>query len=118
MKTLLKFEYLAFLFLGCLGFYMTGYSWWWFVGLFFVPDLSMVGYAVNSKVGAVSYNIFHSYVLAIVVYVCGYYSNSNEWMMVGSILFAHASFDRILGYGLKFSQGFHFTHLGKIGKEK
>lgn len=35
--------------------------------------------------------------------------------LAGIILFAHAAFDRILGYGLKYERGFKFTHLGEIG---
>jgi hypothetical protein len=29
---------------------------------------------------------------------------------------AHIGIDRALGYGLKYSTGFGFTHLGRIGK--
>ncbi|NIT59671.1 MAG: DUF4260 family protein, partial [Aliifodinibius sp.] len=29
---------------------------------------------------------------------------------------AHIGFDRVLGYGLKYSAGFGFTHLGFIGR--
>ena len=32
------------------------------------------------------------------------------------ILYGHASMDRIFGYGLKFNDSFHHTHLGWIGK--
>ena len=35
--------------------------------------------------------------------------------LVGIVLFAHAAFDRIVGYGLKYERGFKFTHLGEIG---
>ena len=33
------------------------------------------------------------------------------------IWLAHIGFDRALGYGLKYSAGFGFTHLGRIGKK-
>jgi hypothetical protein len=29
---------------------------------------------------------------------------------------AHIGIDRALGYGLKYAEGFGFTHLGRIGK--
>jgi hypothetical protein len=32
------------------------------------------------------------------------------------IWLAHIGFDRALGYGLKYSAGFSFTHLGRIGR--
>ena len=33
------------------------------------------------------------------------------------IWLAHIGFDRALGYGLKYAQGFGWTHLGHIGKQ-
>ncbi len=32
------------------------------------------------------------------------------------IWMAHIGIDRALGYGLKYSLGFGFTHLGRIGR--
>jgi hypothetical protein len=40
------------------------------------------------------------------------------YKMVGLIWLSHIGFDRSLGYGLKYEEGFTFTHLGKIGKSK
>lgn len=91
------------------------YSWWWFAGLFFVPDIGMLGYLLNPKVGAVTYNFFHHKGLALTLYVLGLWFMVSSLQMAGIILFAHSSFDRILGYGLKYEKGFKFTHLGKIG---
>lgn len=34
----------------------------------------------------------------------------------GIIWTAHIGFDRMMGYGLKYSAGFGFTHLGVIGR--
>lgn len=34
----------------------------------------------------------------------------------GLIWCAHIGFDRALGYGLKYPEGFGFTHLGRIGQ--
>ena len=39
-------------------------------------------------------------------------------LLLGIILFGHASMDRVFGYGLKFGDNFHHTHLGWIGKLK
>lgn len=117
MKLQLKFEYAAFLLLGIYAFAQTGYSWWWFAGLFFAPDISMLGYTVNSKVGAFFYNLFHHLGLAIVVYLAGTFLSLPYMQVAGAILFSHSSFDRILGYGLKYPDSFQNTHLGKIGKK-
>jgi Domain of unknown function (DUF4260) len=40
-----------------------------------------------------------------------------EWTQAaGLIILGHSSFDRILGYGLKYSDAFQHTHLGMIGR--
>nr|WP_317235731.1 DUF4260 family protein [Niabella hibiscisoli] len=42
-----------------------------------------------------------------------------DWLLrIGVVLFGHASLDRVAGYGLKYNNGFAFTHLGVIGKVK
>ncbi|PTX44597.1 uncharacterized protein DUF4260 [Christiangramia gaetbulicola] len=116
MKTTLKLEELAMLLLATWAFGLQDLSWWWFIGLFFVPDVGMLGYLFNNKWGAFFYNIFHHKGLAIVIGLTGYYPKLQELEVAGIILFAHSSFDRLLGYGLKFEKGFKFTHLGEIGK--
>ena len=47
----LRAEAVAVLFLAVLGFVHADMSWWWFVVLFPVPDLSMAGYLANPKLG-------------------------------------------------------------------
>ncbi|MCP9198783.1 DUF4260 domain-containing protein [Gramella sp. GC03-9] len=116
MTTSLKIEELAMLVLGIWGFSLLNYSWWWFAGLFFLPDIGMLGYLVNNKIGAISYNIFHHKAIAIGIGLIGIFSQSPELQLAGIILFSHSSFDRMLGYGLKYEKGFKFTHLGEIGK--
>ncbi|MCJ7935222.1 MAG: DUF4260 domain-containing protein [Chryseobacterium sp.] len=118
MKIQLQLEYAAFLALGIFAFAQTGYSWWWFVGLFLAPDISMLGYTVNNKLGAFFYNLFHHLGAAVIVYLAGTALALPYLQMAGAILFAHSAFDRILGYGLKYPDSFQNTHLGKIGKEK
>jgi hypothetical protein len=38
-------------------------SWWLYGALFFVPDVFMLGYAVNLRVGASIYNLGHTYLV-------------------------------------------------------
>jgi hypothetical protein len=116
MKTLVRLEELGMLLLSIVLFSTTGYAWWWFLLLIVAPDMSMAGYIVNEKVGALLYNIVHHKGVAILIYLLGFYYISPLTQMVGIILFAHSSMDRIFGYGLKYSDSFHHTHLGWIGK--
>jgi hypothetical protein len=117
MKTIVKFEELGLLVLGIYFFNQLDYTWWWFLVLILVPDLSMIGYFFNDKWGALLYNLFHHRGVAIVVYFAGIYFHQNEIQLTGVILFSHSSMDRMFGYGLKYETGFKYTHLGEIGKK-
>ncbi|MBK9792739.1 MAG: DUF4260 domain-containing protein [Sphingobacteriales bacterium] len=114
MKNVLKLEELAMLALSIVLFNQLHFVWWWFLVLFFAPDISMLGYLVNTKIGAYSYNFFHHKAVAIAVGLLGFYLQNEIYMLTGIILFGHSSFDRILGYGLKYTDSFKNTHLGKL----
>lgn len=118
MKTTLKLEELAMLLLGIYAFGFLYFPYWWFLALFFTPDLGMLGYLINNKVGAFAYNIVHHKGLGIMMYLAGFYFLEEYLQLAGVIIFSHAAFDRLLGYGLKYEKGFKFTHLGIIGKEE
>lgn len=85
---------------------------------FFSPDLFAVGYFVNSRVGAILYNFSHHKLTAIALMAYGIMSGQQLILLTGLLVYSHSSFDRMLGYGLKYSDSFGHTHLGYIGKEK
>ncbi len=93
----------------------TSYSWWLYALLFFIPDISFTAYLINTKVGALAYNIFHHKGIMIALILIGYFTQL-EWILaIGVIFLGHTSLDRVFGYGLKFSDDFKHTHLGRIG---
>ena len=111
MKTLLRLEEAAMFGLSIYAFSLTEFAWWWYLVLILAPDFGMIGYAVNPRVGAMTYNLFHHKGIAVLVFVAGVYF-SNAWIeLAGIILFGHASMDRMVGYGLKYNDNFHHTHL-------
>ena len=114
MKTLLKTEELAQFVLSIILFAQLPYAWWWFPALLLLPDLSMLGYLINTRIGAYAYNFAHHKGLAIVIGIVGLLLQQPELMLTGVILFAHATMDRIAGYGLKFTDSFKNTHLGLL----
>jgi hypothetical protein len=116
MNNLIKLEEAAMFALGIYLFSILPYAWWWFLVLILVPDFAMIGYIFGNKAGAWAYNIFHHKAIAIVLYLAGAYFAMPVLQLAGVILFAHSSMDRMFGYGLKYEQGFKFTHLGEIGK--
>lgn len=116
MGKLIKLEELGMLILGPVLFADLDYSWWVFVALLLVPDISMAGYLFGNKVGASVYNLFHHRGIAAVIYAVGALLANQALMLSGIILFSHSCLDRIFGYGLKYFDSFHQTHLGRIGK--
>ena len=91
--------------------------WIWFL-LFFSPDISMLGYLINNRFGAYVYNLFHHRAIALIIVALGLFLTSNICTAIGILLFSHSSFDRMMGYGLKFTDNFKNTSLGLIGKLK
>ena len=116
MKTILALEEMAEFVLGILIFSRLEFAWWYFPALLLTPDLGMLGYLVNTKVGAWLYNFVHHKALGISILVLGFYLQNQIILLVGTILFAHSAFDRMMGYGLKYEDSFGNTHLGKIEK--
>jgi len=116
MRLLIRLEEAALFLFGIFLFAQLSFAWWWFALLILAPDISMIGYTINNKAGAILYNFFHYKAIALIVYVTGFYLQHETIQLIGIILFSHSSMDRVFGYGLKYFEGFQFTHLGKIGK--
>ncbi|MBI2731599.1 MAG: DUF4260 domain-containing protein [Sphingobacteriales bacterium] len=91
--------------------------WGWFF-LFFTPDIGMLGYLINTKVGAITYNLFHHKGIALGITSLGFYMQNEIVIAIGCLLFAHSAFDRIMDYGLKYPDSFKNTHLGSLEKAK
>lgn len=116
MKTLIKIEEAALFGLCIWLFSNTDFAWWCFPLLILAPDISMLGYLIGDKAGAILYNLFHHKGVAILIFFLGFYLNNEIIILSGIILLAHSCLDRVLGYGLKYFTGFQHTHLGDIGK--
>jgi hypothetical protein len=92
-------------------------SWWIYAVLFLAPDLSFAAYLCGPRFGAMIYNSAHSYMVPMALMTAGFTMASPLVLSIAMIWLAHIGFDRALGYGLKYAQGFGFTHLGRIGKK-
>ena len=84
--------------------------------LLLAPDVSMVGYLAGPQAGAVTYNLAHNLITALVVIAIGWFVPIAPLALAGAILLAHVGMDRSLGYGLKLPTDFKDTHLGRIGR--
>ena len=90
--------------------------WWLYPALLLVPDIFMIGYLRNTKLGAIVYNLGHSYPAAAVVALLGFVFGSELAIAIGAIWFGHIGWDRMFGYGLKYATSFKHTHLGDLEK--
>ena len=96
-----------------------GASWWLFAALWLAPDLSLLGYVGGKPCrGARVYNAFHTYLLPAVLGVMGLTLHAQAVLPVALIWANHIGVDRALGYGLKYAEGFEWTHLGRIGRRQ
>lgn len=93
-----------------------GGSWVLFPLVLLVPDVSMLGYLAGPRIGAISYNLAHNWVLALLLAVPGWWLEIGPLVLAGAVVAAHVGLDRLLGYGLKYPTAFTDTHLGRIGR--
>ncbi|WP_158943126.1 DUF4260 domain-containing protein [Granulicella sp. S190] len=94
------------------------YSWLLFAILFFIPDLFMLGYALNVRLGAAMYNLVHTLTLPFVLLLASYLKDWPLSSEIALVWTAHIAADRLLGYGLKYPTFFKDTHLQHIPENK
>jgi hypothetical protein len=113
-RSLLHLEGLAVL-VGSIALYVEGaYGWLPFVVLILAPDLSILGYVGGARLGALTYDLVHTYAAPIALGVAGVLGDSGVAIQVSLIWSAHIGVDRLLGYGLKYPTGFKDTHLQRV----
>ncbi len=113
-RRMLHLEGLAVL-AGSLALYFdAGYGWVALVVLFLAPDLAMLGYLGGPRLGALSYDLVHTYVGPVALGAYGVLGGSDPAVQVALIWLAHIGLDRLLGYGLKYPTGFRDTHLQRV----
>jgi len=120
MKTTLKLEELAMALAVLFLLNESDVAWWWYLLFLLGPDISFLGYLAGNKTGAIVYNLFHHKGIAVGFIIAGYLLQPVNYgttiSAIGLVMLGHSSMDRFFGYGLKYFEGFKFTHLGQIGK--
>jgi hypothetical protein len=113
-RILLSLEGLS-LFIGSIALYAYyGGNVWIFVLLLLVPDVAMIGYMVNTRVGAISYNLIHTSSLPLIIAIASLILGWTLGLHLALIWLAHIGMDRTVGYGLKYSTEFKATHLNRV----
>ncbi|MBM7644502.1 hypothetical protein JOD45_000695 [Scopulibacillus daqui] len=90
------------------------FNWWVFFLFLLVPDISVLAYFINQRIGAVIYNLFHTYSISIFNLLIGALCHQELMLAVGLIWTAHIAMDRMLGFGLKYNTSFQDTHIQKL----
>lgn len=117
MNITLKVEELTIFLASIAAFATMNFSWWLYPAFLLLPDLAMLGYLINTRFGAFIYNFAHHRATGILTYGLGYVYVSPILMLTGIILIGHTAMDRLAGYGLKYADNFHHTHLGWLKAE-
>lgn len=89
-------------------------GWLLFALLLLTPDLAMLPYLINPRVGALVYNVVHSYVLPLALAAVAYVGGFPTLLPLALIWLAHIGMDRTAGYGLKYGDAFKHTHLQEV----
>ena len=115
---ILRAEGAAALVAALVGWAQLDAGWLLFAALILLPDLSMLGYLRNPRLGSLTYNLVHNWAVALAALGLGWMVGATWLTLAGLVLVAHVGLDRLLGYGLKYPSAFTDTHLGRIGRAR
>ncbi|KMP22313.1 DUF4260 domain-containing protein [Bacillus paranthracis] len=113
-KRIVHFEGLVVFIAAIYAYSLYEFSWIIFFLFLLAPDLSMLAYGINNYVGANIYNLFHTYIISILIVIIGAYFKIDIVIMIGLIWTAHIGMDRMFGYGLKYETDFKDTHIQRL----
>ncbi|HDR7966296.1 DUF4260 domain-containing protein [Bacillus pacificus] len=113
-KSIVHFEGLVVFLATIYTYSLYEFSWIIFWVFLLAPDLSMLAYGINNQVGANIYNLFHTYIISILIVIIGVYFKIDIVIIIGLIWTAHIGMDRMFGYGLKYETDFKDTHIQRL----
>jgi hypothetical protein len=111
----LRLESLAVVVASVALYFHGDYAAWAFFAFLLAPDLSFAAYLAGPRVGALVYNLAHTYVFPVALAAgCLLTGDAGVPVQIALIWAAHIGIDRVLGFGLKYPTAFKDTHLGRI----
>ncbi|HTK39916.1 MAG TPA: DUF4260 domain-containing protein [Patescibacteria group bacterium] len=93
-------------------------GWYWLPVVFFAFDLSMVGYLINTRIGALTYNAGHSLVGPGLLAIAYILTLNEVVLFITTVWLFHIFVDRTFGFGLKHATSFQHTHLTPPAKAR
>lgn len=114
-RIILHLEGLAILLASVVLYGQISGDWLLFIVLLFVPDVAMAGYLLNTRTGAIVYNLVHTIIAPLVLLLIAGPVLSNTLLTALALIWlAHIGIDRAVGYGLKYPTAFKDTHLQRL----
>ena len=110
----LRLESLAIVAVTLAAYARYDFSWLLLIGLFLAPDLAALGYLLGNHIGAVIYNIAHTYTTPLIFGALALFVGWTFGFQLALIWILHIAVDRLVGYGLKYGSGFKETHLSRV----
>jgi hypothetical protein len=90
------------------------FGWGAFALFLFAPDLAIIPYAINKRVGQIVYNIVHTIILPLTLALYSFLNASDIGIQASLIWFAHIGMDHLFGYGFKYPGSFKDTHFSRV----
>jgi hypothetical protein len=115
-RLLLRLEGLGLAAVAALLYQRLGENWWLFAILILAPDLTFLGYLAGPRIGAIAYNAAHTLIVPMLLAFAGMLLPFEPLIAISLTWTVHIGVDRLIGYGLKYAEGFGFTHLGRFGR--
>jgi hypothetical protein len=115
---LLRLEGFAMLTVSVAAYHELNGNWLLFFLLFLWPDLFMLGYLANVRLGASLYNLVHTYAGPLILGAVAVFEHRPGMLLFTLIWTAHIGLDRALGYGLKYPTFFKDTHMQRVASSQ
>lgn len=90
------------------------FSWWAFVIFLLTPDLPLLLYPLDQRLGSIVYNLVHNIVFPLALAILSIFNGNDLGLQVALIWLAHIGMDRAFGYGFKYIGQFKETHFSRI----
>ncbi len=90
------------------------FSWGTFALFLLTPDLAIIPYAINKRVGQIVYNLAHTIIFPLALVLYSVMTSNALGLQVSLIWFAHIGMDHLFGYGFKYPGSFKETHFSRI----
>jgi len=113
-RLLLHLEGLALLVVSLILYGNQNFSWGAFTLFLLAPDLAIIPYAINKRVGQIVYNIVHTTIFPMALALYSAMNGNDLGIQASLIWFAHIGMDHLFGYGFKYPGDFKDTHFSHV----